>query len=494
MQFFKSISFNEKSTGRSKIVSVAFTDKEKEFYSIVNKLSSIEVRRLINIDSYEDLLALSSRTRRSLSQVVKLLLEKALMKNKHIISASDVTFKNSKTIPFQRWYPYIEGYSIDFVKTLIQEYIDKECIIYEPFAGTGTTLFASDTMGFSTYYSEINPLLQFLITTKLKVLNLNIEERRSLVKDIQAETNSLLVYRCKENETLKTNYKNVFKKSVYFPEGNFSKILKTRSFLDSIKDPMVKDILTIGVLASLIPSSLLKKQGDLRFRTKKELEKGIEDFSDIFNNRIKEICEDLKNQIEYRTAKEHVCIIKNAKNIKEANCEKIGCVITSPPYLNGTNYIRNTKLELWFLRELTTDRDLRRFRDEILTSGINDVKVTTSTQYDMEDKSKLYKETIEKLKETAYDIRIPQMAKCYFSEMYMLFEGLTSKLEKGADLLIDIGDSIFNNVHIKTDIILQEIASTLGFELIENKKLRERRSRNGQIISQVLIHLKYNPK
>ena len=46
------------------------------------------------------------------------------------ISAFDVTFKNSKNIPFQRWYPYIEGYSPNFVLNLIDKYCKDTTLIY----------------------------------------------------------------------------------------------------------------------------------------------------------------------------------------------------------------------------------------------------------------------------------------------------------------------------------------------------------------------------
>ena len=106
---------------------------------------------------------------------------------------------------------------------------------------------------------------------------------------------------------------------------------------------------------------------------------------------------------------------------------------------------------------------------------------------DIESKSVLLSKTIISLKETAYDVRIPQMAKCYFSEMYQVFSGLRPKLENNAHLLIDIGDSVFNGVHIRTDDILIEILESIGYKFVDKIKLRERRSRGGQIVTQVLI-------
>ena len=71
--------------------------------------------------------------------------------------------------------------------------------------------------------------------------------------------------------------------------------------------------------------------------------------------------------------------------------------------------------------------------------------------------SALYDNTMLQLQEKAYDNRIPLMAKCYFSEMAKVFDGLTIHLKDNANVLIDLGDSIFSNVHIKTDYILVEI-------------------------------------
>ncbi len=491
MQTFKAISFNDQITGKSRSVSIAFTSKEQPFYETVEKLTSQEIRNLIGINSYNQLCDKAHEERRNLSQLIKLLLEKALTDTDNFIPASDMTFKNSKCIPFQRWYPYIEGYSPDFVTSIITRHLHQNCIIYDPFAGTGTTIYAADSLGYDTYYSEINPLLQFLIKTKTTVLKMPLADRLDLCKQLQGIFPQLLRFNEAESGFANDNYKRVFKKSVYFPSENYSKILKTKTFIDKMEESPLKSVLLTAVLSSLIPASLLKKQGDLRFKTKQEQAKGIPDFAEILSQNVNNICNDLKNPVKYAMKQNHTCIIENAKKIKHADCAKIGCVITSPPYLNGTNYIRNTKLELWFLGYLKSDKDLRHYRDEILTSGINDVRSSTQITLAAPITSPLYKETINLLKENAYDARIPQMAQCYFSEMHGIFDGLKSKLEKGADLFIDIGDSIFNNVHVKTDMILQEIAESMGYTAIENRKLRERRSKNGQTISQKLIHLKY---
>lgn len=491
MQSFKAVSFTDTHSGKSKVVSLGFNERENNLFFSIAKLSSQEIRSIISIDSYEDLCSKADKEKRPISQFIKILLNSA-MENGTPFATSDITFKNSKSIPFQRWYPYAEGYSPDFVTSIISKYITNVGLVYEPFAGTGTTIFASDSMGFPTIYSEVNPVLQLLIDTKLRVLSLSYAEREELSDKLIFYTKQLLKFKADEDKVLKDNYYSVFKKSVYFSEESFSQILSTKSFLRNLHTGLVKDLLTIAAFSALIPSSYLKKQGDLRFKTKKELEKGVPLFSSSFYENIRIVADDLLNSSNLSISHFHTFVSPNAKNIASVELPNpISYVITSPPYLNGTNYIRNTKLELWFLESLTSEKDLRRFRDEILTSGINDVKMESSLDMSIEDYSSLLKATLIELNNSAYDIRIPQMGKAYFEEMYCFFRDLRDKLASNAHIFIDLGDSAFNNVHVKTDIILIELLGSLGYKLVKNEKLRERRSRGGMILSQVLIHLQY---
>jgi len=140
---------------------------------------------------------------------------------------------------------------------------------------------------------------------------------------------------------------------------------------------------------------------------------------------------------------------------------------------------------------------LRGLRDQILTSGINDVKarngVSTKEQNDF--KSEILDATLIKLRKNAYDSRIPVMVDSYFHEMYSVFDGLRYSLNQDAKVMVDIGDSIFADVHIPTDKILSEILSDMGgYQLRERVTLRKRRSRNQNILTQELLVFSFSKK
>ena len=486
MQYFKTISFIE---GDPKTLTISFSDKEELLYSSLSSLSSNDIRTLLGVNSIEGLSNIAAAEHRTLSQQVKFLASNAIKRKK--IHPSEVTFKAGKNEPFQRWNPYIEGYSPSFVRTLIETNNISDTLLYEPFAETGTTIFASDSMMIDTVYSEINPLLRSLITAKIKVQSLSNEKRLVLATDLLNAYENIIHSLGPIDVELQKAYTSVFGSSKYFNNDVLNTILQLSYRIKEQNSILIRTLLNIAVCAILVSVSLLKKQGDLRFKTKKELLSEVRNISDVLPVKIKEICEDIMN-FDYRLSASHKCISPNAKSIGTATTDEIGAVITSPPYLNGTNYIRNTKLELWFLGYLKNDNDLRLLRDEILTSGINDVKASYRGAYSICELSPLLDNVISELKDKAYDKRIPLMAVCYFNEMLLVFSGLTSKLKDNACILIDLGDSIFSNVHIPTDKILIELLNTVGYYEVNNQVLRTRRSRNGGVLSQFLITLKYH--
>ena len=89
------------------------------------------------------------------------------------------------------------------------------------------------------------------------------------------------------------------------------------------------------------------------------------------------------------------------------------------------NYIRNTKLELWFVRALKSKSDLRSYRDAAITAGINDVRGTKAPV-----SSEAARALIADLEKNAYDSRIPRMVSSYLDGMSRVFAGLATPHER----------------------------------------------------------------
>jgi hypothetical protein len=175
----------------------------------------------------------------------------------------------------------------------------------------------------------------------------------------------------------------------------------------------------------------------------------------------------------------------DVREVHASNQERFEAVVTSPPYLNGTNYFRNTKLELWFSRHLSNKAELRAYRDAAITSGINDVTNGKTGARNVPESAELLK-TLTALEEGAYDQRIPKMAAAYFAEMDEAFDRLSGVVERDACVAVDLGDSCYGEVHVRTDIILRDLMSRRKYVFEKEIVLRERVSRSGRQLRQTL--------
>ena len=327
--------------------------------------------------------------------------------------------------------------------------------------------------------------MAFVIQTKLEVLSLGLDDRTILSRKLSSLNKQLAsrVQLAEPDMTLYASYSSTFGESVFFDDSTLNKILRLRTVNDEVKDEdaLVGRCLTLAVLASMIPSSRLKRAGDLRFKTPKELLAGTPCVLDNVGERLAAQADDIRYATELSAKTHFACATAGDLHSKvEGSWDG---VITSPPYLNGTNYIRNARLELWYDRFIASKADLRRLRDGVITSGINDVDFQT----DWRPVTKGVEHVVAKLEQEAYDQRISKMVGGYFRDMEVALDALSRCLNKKGRLCIDIGDSIYAGIHVPTDDLLVEVAEGLGLRTVERVHLRKRTSKGGKPVRQQLL-------
>jgi DNA modification methylase len=401
------------------------------------------------------------------------------------IAPKHVTFQGGRGEPFHDWYPYLEGFSPEFVKHLVSDYMPKATLILEPFAGTGTTPVVLSSLGIDCGYCEVNPIMSMLVETKAEIgkleskllieLNMQIDELINLLEEKVSKSDP--------DPTLQKDYKSNFGSSLFFDENAYQQVLKLKTVNNEIsaKNQLLGKLMTIAVMSKLVICSKLKRSGDVRYKTEKEMLKGIPSIIKETISQLKLIGNDCLNHLPL--SGNITLLSPNSKHLPDLI--QADGVITSPPYLNGTNYFRNTKLELWYCNVLA-ENSLRSFRDQAITSGINDVGnaqgriIINSTVNNV----------VKMLSKNAYDMRIPRMVAGYFEDMKNVLERLKANCKVGAPICIDIGDSSYAKVHVPTHDILASIGEDIGLKHIETVKLRKRFSKDKTELSQSLIVLK----
>lgn len=389
-----------------------------------------------------------------------------------LIKEKGGTFSLNKSEPIHRWYPYVEGYSSCLIAEELKKFLVLKSnieTIYDPFCGTGTTSLVASTYGIESFYSESNPFMQTVIETKVNVvrmLDVNIAipkllEYRALIRTIKIESFSSW---------------NGFEK--FFGESQLNELLTIKKLISQEDDVPVKCILTLALSAIVVKVSKMTRRGDLRYATEKEYRE--ESVLDCFIDKLDEmICD-----IQYHKAMVKCGTTKVSDDARKNDyVDAFDCVITSPPYLNGTNYIRNTKLELKLNDFILSEKDLPRFHSKGIVAGINNVSKRTT----IDTVLPVVEPYLEQLQPVSYDARISKMVAGYFRDMDMVIQKLSTSIKPGGLFTMDIGDSQFAGVHIPTHQILSNICTQYGFYLYDEEILRERRSKNGMILTQRLL-------
>lgn len=493
MSSFKTIYFPDYQVGESgkSGLTISFSDSEKNLYLSVNKLSSFSIRTAIGHNFYSDIVKAADKAQITVSAYVRKSLSRSISPDNNKVESYDAaiqsTFSGGKGSPLHDWFPYLEGYSPDFVKAVITQYAPQAKRVFDPFCGSGTTALTAAAMGLQSIYCEVNPVCRDVIDAKSLAIRLESKERDRISKRLEnlSELLSTEIEFYREDKTLFQSFEDSFSSKPFFDASTFSSVLKLRSMADDllVSDNSVGKLFEISVLGALIPSSLLVRRGDLRFRTEKELLTHLPDIISLVSKRLRLVASDLS---DLTSSEQTITLVgSDARSLTTDCIEPVDIVVTSPPYLNGTNYFRNTKIELWFQRHLSKKIDLRRFRDSAVTSGINDV-TNSKTGLGITPTIDLLNTTLSDLRKESYDKRIPMMAASYFAEITEVIRRIKSLCHKSTKIAIDLGDSCYGSVWVQTDVILREIMKLEGFTLVDEVVLRERQSRDGRRLRQTL--------
>lgn len=394
------------------------------------------------------------------------------MRNKKLAG----TFAMNRVEPIHRWYGYIEGYSSSLVENELDALSDRVIeTIYDPFGGTGTTLLSASRRGIVPYYSETNPFMNAVVRTKINDV-IDIAQDASLINAIE---------NFKEEVTDKIVVCNIeawdgFEK--YYSNEVLKEILTIKEKIEGQSNAAVKNVLMLVLSSVLVECSKMIRRGDLRFAKERE-KTNAPTVIDAFRAKLDNVIYDIRKYGK-TVEKRVVPLAEDSRDITQTDL--IDCVITSPPYLNGTNYIRNTKLELKLNGYVVSENDLANLHSKGIVAGINNVSKRNAKVECLS----IVRPYIEQLKKVSYDRRIPIMVESYFYDMKQVFEKLRSIMRNGAVFIMDIGDSQFAGVHIPTHELLTDLCKECDFRLYDEEVLRTRHSKNGMELTQRILRFK----
>jgi hypothetical protein len=385
-------------------------------------------------------------------------------------------FDDNRARPIHRWYPFVEGYSDELVAECLDEAGTKDIAVLDPFGGSGTTALAASFRGHDSMFCEVNPYLAWVADVKVNVTRdaaqQDVDSLRHLAERIERDgvatggSNHPLVH--------------ADQRRGFFPQGVVRQIVGLLELVDAEFEGSQRELARLAVATSLIPTSNMIRRTDLRKR--RDGDPVPLPFTQTVARQLRMIHEDVLRAGSALVG--HATRVAGDARQLVSTPTPVNLVVTSPPYLNGTNYCRNTKLELLALSLIEEEQDLATLRTDSITAGINNVSRRRS-EPDLID---AVEETAAQLDEVAYDQRIPRLVRLYFADMRLVFRAVRAQVAPGTRFALDIGDSRFAGVHVPTPALLAEVASGEGWDLGSTRVLRTRRSYDGTPLEQVLLN------
>lgn len=403
------------------------------------------------------------------------------LENKYVIKDetnffnSLVNFSQNKYIPYHQWFKYREGFSHTLVAELLNRSgIGEKEYVIDPFCGSGTTIVESSLQGITGFGIDVNPMSSFISNTKSQhYSNEEIADIKYYLDKIQ---NINILVNTNDYEDVKR----------YFSDSNLKQLLQLKSFIQSIENEKIKNILLLNYLSIIMDSSNRKRDGN-------GLKTNISKIEDVFTYFIQEmniILKDIQNKkIKTNNSK---AIMGNAlsfhNDIEKFNKESgltPGCMIFSPPYANSFDYFESYKLELRLCDFIDNISKLNHFRKSAVRSFINhsNKNIKNNTYIDLmateiENAIPLKEEMTGKK-----DVRtrkVPNMIRGYFEDMDKVLQEIEKVLPKNKKCYIIVDQSSYLGKIVPSDLFIAYLSEQYSFEVEEIIKCRTARTSSQQ--------------
>lgn len=400
------------------------------------------------------------------------------------LTRSLVSFQANKRRAVYRWFKYKEAFSADLIEHLLQSYGLSKGVLLDPFAGSGTALFAAGSFRLQAEGIELLPIGLQIIATK-QILELgcppNAMERLVVWSHARPWTTCQAPHSINELRITKGAY----------PPDTHRAIGQYVATAEKEPDP-VRLVLKFALLCVLESVSFTRKDGQYlrwdfrsgRRQGAKPFDKGtILEFDQAISEKLQQIVTDLSLSgssdglfQEPRPASDIRLYSGSCLDILPTlPSNHYDCVVTSPPYCNRYDYTRTYALELALLG--VDETQLRKLRQDMLSCTVeNRAKDLVSFNQAWQapiaiaDAQPLLQAVLAYLENENASNRlnnsgIPRMVRGYFYEMACVIAECVRVLKPGAPLLM-VNDNVrYAGAIVSVDLILSEMAKQLGFDI-----------------------------
>lgn len=260
----------------------------------------------------------------------------------------DVVFREMiKDIPSTTYatfglYNYPAKFIPQIIAHVIKDYASPSMSVFDPFAGYGTVGVVAAAYGHDYELWDLNPMLEYL--HEIAIMDLKNEP------NIKAIMNKLEA----SDYTFMPDWDNI---GYWFPKEILPLLSKVWGYYHNIKNSNVKKLLLIPLLKTTRQFSYNDNQRQKLSRSpiaEKRVNKLMTDdfkltFYKMIETNLIDLVDKLNQYKELEPKKVKSVVRSNVDITKNSLKQKRDILITSPPYLQAQEYIRNSKIDLFWL-------------------------------------------------------------------------------------------------------------------------------------------------
>lgn len=344
-------------------------------------------------------------------------------------------------------YKYPAKFIPHVITHVLENYTEPEMTIFDPFGGYGTVGTVSKISGNDYEMWDLNPMLGILHPI-------------SIMKPVTIDTPNII----KEMKTSKEKFVPDWERHQNWFKKDFLPFLyRVWGYYHSLQDKKIKMTLTIPLLKTTRYFSyddMQRQKLSKSRRSEKRVEKIFAANWKLFFFQMleKEIMRVQKGQEQYQklNPKKTKCTLKTGVDVMKENLkEDKDILITSPPYVQSQEYMRQAKLDLYWLG-FSEEKVRELSRLEIPYRNVEPCPIYSPT----------YEECLNRIEEE----HIRKIFQRYFWCMLGTFSRLQEKIN--SRMFIFVGHSSTRGRSTPIDVILIEHLTKLGW--IHEKTLSDK--------------------
>ena len=384
--------------------------------------------------------------------------------------AGPITFRSNEALPIHRWWPYVQGYSAEFVRGVLEAAeLGRRATVLDPFAGSGTSLVESRRAGARAWGSELlaPAVLAARVKTRFELSGkaLRAASRRAVARAPRHAASPLPFLR----ETRRQ----------FDPEA-LEELRRLREALPRGGSPTA-DALRLAFGRILIPSSRLHRSPCLGYDRRHH----VSDQSpfDRFLEATDEMVNDLASLIPERarwgpTAR----VVEGDARTVPWPRGSVDLAVTSPPYVNGMDYVMNYKIDLAWLGYARSYADLARLRSAEVACDNLPRSETWAYRSVVGSRDPWLDEILPRIRDNVArkgsyrrdDVHA--VVRRYFADLVPVLTHVRDALKPGGRFVLVVGDSLLAGAYVPADLLTARLGSALGFRIVAVEVARARRS------------------